>query len=58
MYLALSEEEGKGNGLTIYLAVNAIIYHMSPSFTANHHGPSLFVIIIVLPFTNDVCQNF
>jgi hypothetical protein len=58
MYLPLPEVEGKGTGLAICLAVNAIIYHMPPSFTANRHGPSSFVTIILLYFTNDVHTNF
>jgi hypothetical protein len=58
MYLHLPEVEGKGTGLAICLAVNAIIYHISPSFPANRHGPSSFLPIIMLPYTNDVFTNF
>jgi hypothetical protein len=48
MYLPLPEVEGKLTGLEVCLAANAIIYHMSRSFTANHHSPSSFVPIIML----------
>ena len=46
MYLPLPEVEGRVCGMAICLAVNAIIYHMSPSITANCHGPFSSVPII------------
>ena len=48
MYLTLPEVEEKLTGLEICLAANAIISRMSRSFTANRHGPSSFVPIIML----------
>jgi hypothetical protein len=58
MYLPLLEIEGKGTGLVICLAVKAINYQMSQSFTANRHSPSSFVPISVLLFRDDVFMNF
>ena len=58
IYLPLPEIKGKGTELAICLAVNAVIYCMSSSFTANRHGPSSSVPIIMLSFTNDVYTNF